>query len=227
MNVTNNTSFSIIACCLDTNLGYGEDVLIKPGETAEAYGPYLGEMGLGSCFVHVEGSIACQQTPDDNHGFQVTRGYPICLLAGNKGVTVRHHEDELNLRVAQWRAAYPFRKVPGGCQQPAVDEPHDETYCIDIRVGYNGNDRESLIELLRRRGAIFPGMTAERGMWQGTKILRVYTTNGENLRHHIIAEHRLGNDFDFEIHFSRTDAERSLHYLPDYDTTCGFDKFSL
>jgi hypothetical protein len=103
MKITNRCSFLVTAFCFDTTYGYGNDVDINPGETADVQGPYLGEMGNGKCFVHIEGDIICQETPDDTVGFQVEQGYPLSLEANGKGVTVRHHVDVPEEYVLNWR----------------------------------------------------------------------------------------------------------------------------
>ena len=105
MRVTNSTSFKIIAFCFDSGIGYGEDVTIKPGESAEVQGPYLGKMGGGGCHVIVEGSIICHEEPDDENSFQLLFGQPLHLAIGKKGVTVRHYLDEVEEQVKEWRTA--------------------------------------------------------------------------------------------------------------------------
>ncbi len=74
MKINNNTSFKIIAFCWHISHGYGDDVEIEPGESAEVNGPYIGEMGGGSCHVAIEGEISCHEKPDDEDGFQVLKG---------------------------------------------------------------------------------------------------------------------------------------------------------
>ena len=110
MKVTNNTSYPVIAFGTETRLGYGEDVIIQPGECADVSGPYVGEMGGGDCYIHLAGEIICHEGCDDGSDFQVIKGTPLCLLAGGRGVTVRHHLDELEQYVSEWRLAHPQRK---------------------------------------------------------------------------------------------------------------------
>lgn len=95
MQVTNRASFPIIASGGDTRLGYGEDITIFPNETATVPGPYIGEMGGGSCYVVMEGAnVVCQEAPDDENGFQVTRGNPLILQAKeSQFIAIRHYED--------------------------------------------------------------------------------------------------------------------------------------
>lgn len=110
MKVTNNTSYPVIAFGTETRLGYGEDVTVQPGESADVSGPYVGEMGGGDCYIHLAGEITCHEGPDDDSGFQVIRGTPLCLSAGGRGVTVRHHLDEPEQYVVEWRLTHPQRK---------------------------------------------------------------------------------------------------------------------
>ncbi|QQR78432.1 MAG: hypothetical protein IPJ68_05135 [Candidatus Moraniibacteriota bacterium] len=110
MKVINKTSYPIIAFGYHVEQGYAEDVTIQPGESADVSGPYVGEMGGGDCYIHLEGAITCHEGPDDDHGFQVVRGTQLCLSADGRGVTVRHHLDEPEPCVVQWRHAQPLRK---------------------------------------------------------------------------------------------------------------------
>lgn len=103
MKVTNNTSFALIAFGWLQPKGYGDDVEIPPGETAEVNGPYLGEMGGGSCHVALAGEVVCKETPDDANGLQVAKGNPIHLGGGNRGITIRHHVDTPDECVTAWR----------------------------------------------------------------------------------------------------------------------------
>ena len=110
MKVTNHAACPTIAFGIVAKVGYGEDVTIQPGESADVSGPYLGEMGGGDCYIHLEGTITCHEGPDDDHGFQVIQGTPLCLGNGGRDVTVRHHLDEPEPCVVQWRHAQPLRK---------------------------------------------------------------------------------------------------------------------
>lgn len=94
MKIFNKTSQDLIAFGWHTEHGYGNDVKIVPGQSADISGPYLGGMGGGSCYITIEGEIACQEEPDDDNGFQVIAGGQLNLQAGNKGVTVRHHSED-------------------------------------------------------------------------------------------------------------------------------------
>lgn len=103
MKVTNQASFPIIAFCFDENVGYGADTLIQPGQSEDVLGPYLGEMGGGSCRVHVPGEIICSEEPDSGNSFQVNQNNQLHLATGDKGVTVRHHLDDPEEQVLLWR----------------------------------------------------------------------------------------------------------------------------
>jgi hypothetical protein len=105
MQVTNDASFPVIAFCFHSDVGYGNDVTIEPGESAEVQGPYIGQMDGGDCHVIVEGSITCHEKPDDENGFQVLPDQQLHLANGVKGVTVRHYSDEVERQVQEWRMA--------------------------------------------------------------------------------------------------------------------------
>lgn len=94
MPVTNNISEAVIAFFYHTSYGYGEDTRIEPGETKEVTGPYIGEMGNGACHLMLEENITCHEGPDDDKGYQVGKGLPLCLFSDPKGVTIRHHSEE-------------------------------------------------------------------------------------------------------------------------------------
>lgn len=99
MQVTNKTSYPLVAFGWHLQRGYGEDVTINPGETKEVLGPYLGEMD-GPCHVLVPGEISCQEGPDDGNGFQVTLGSQLNLKSDSVGVTVRHHSESRIIKQA-------------------------------------------------------------------------------------------------------------------------------
>ncbi len=108
MRVINNTDHPIIAFGVHTKLGYGEDVIIEPGQAAEVQGPFLGEMDNGECYVHIEGELICHSHPDDDEGFQVLKGVPLSLQSDNVlAITVRHHEDAPEPYVTHWRMTRP------------------------------------------------------------------------------------------------------------------------
>lgn len=101
------------------------------------------------------------------------------------------------------------------------------SYCLDIRVGRSEQERNTLIEFLMQAGKFFEVGKAQRGMWQGAKILRVETPKATELAQHIMKSLRLGDDYDYEIHETFTDANRSDTWLPDLDTTHGHERFDL
>lgn len=93
MIVKNKTSFNIIAVCWHRKHGPGKAVEISPGESSEVKGPYLGEMGGGSCHILIEGEIICHEGPDDENGFHVSKGEKLDVGAEEKGLTVFHHSE--------------------------------------------------------------------------------------------------------------------------------------
>lgn len=104
MKVTNHASFPVVAFGVHVQRGYGDDVTIQPGQSADVSGPYVGEMDGCSYYVHIDGELACHEKPDDDSGFEIARGKPICLQSGSKGITIRHHEDPAESYVTHWRA---------------------------------------------------------------------------------------------------------------------------
>lgn len=104
MKVTNNASFPVIAFGIHMEIGYGDDVIIQPGESAEVSGPRIGEMGKCSCYIHLDGELVCHEASDDDNSFQIARGMPIFLQLENKGITIRHHEDPAEEHVLEWRS---------------------------------------------------------------------------------------------------------------------------
>lgn len=90
MQVTNNTTFSIVAYCWHKVYGHGEAEVIKPGETQEVSGPLIADTDEGKGYIHVPGEITCHETPDDKNGFQVTPEIPLNLEADKKGITVQY-----------------------------------------------------------------------------------------------------------------------------------------
>lgn len=106
MKVHNRCSYPLIAFGWHATKGYALDVTIPIGATADVNGPYLGEMGGGSCYVALLGEITCHDDPDNEKGFHVGLGEPLSLdEGGDRGVTVRHHTDPVEDQVAKWRAA--------------------------------------------------------------------------------------------------------------------------
>ena len=114
MKITNNASFPIIAFGWQKITGYADDVLIAQGETRDVNGPYIGEMGGGSCYIHLTGELVCQETPDDDKGMCIGIGAPISIgfeSTDDRGLTVRHHSEPAEDFVVRWRES---RKKVGG-----------------------------------------------------------------------------------------------------------------
>lgn len=100
----------------------------------------------------------------------------------------------------------------------------NSTFCVDIRVGYDEEEREELIEFLKEKGNPFDIVLAQRGMWEGVKILRVETPKANDLIKHIMSNIFAGDDYEYEVHETRKDAFRSDTYLPDYDSKFGHEE---
>ena len=124
MKVTNNTSFTLIAFGWFQSKGYGDDVSISPGQTADVNGPYLGEMGGGHCHIALPGGITCHEGPDSEDRFHVSQGEPLNLADGDRGVTVRHQADQPEPYVTQWRSR---------CKAPSKDEEMAEAFRVAIQ----------------------------------------------------------------------------------------------
>ena len=105
MKVVNNTCFSVVAFGWHQQKGYADDVTIPAGEIAEVNGPYVGEMGGGSCYISLGGEVICQEKPDDEHGYQIDTDFPIIIQSGDLGITIRHHLDQPEEQVVRWRIA--------------------------------------------------------------------------------------------------------------------------
>lgn len=104
MQVINNCSFPVLVSSWSASvvpLGknpYTADVEIKPGESAEILGPYIGEMGGGSCYVDLGGAdISCHELADDGISFQVLSGLQLNLSNDKDGICVRHYSDDRKL----------------------------------------------------------------------------------------------------------------------------------
>lgn len=105
MKIINNASFAVIAFGWHNKKGYGDDVTIEPGSSAEVNGPYIGEMDNVSCFVCIPGKIICQETPDSGDGYEVRieLGFPVTVASRDKGITIRHHSEPPEDYVVNWR----------------------------------------------------------------------------------------------------------------------------
>ena len=88
MEVTNKTTFKLGAYCWDTRYGYGTPEVILPGETVELKGPLVIETINGKGYLAFPCKINCQETPDNENGYQVTPETPLILQSEEKGVTV-------------------------------------------------------------------------------------------------------------------------------------------
>ena len=98
MNVVNKTTFPVIAMCWHETYGYGYEETIESGKSMDVSGPYIGEMGGGSCCLAMTGKITCHEKSDDEFGFHVSEGNQLNLGNGESGVTIRHHLDDLILK---------------------------------------------------------------------------------------------------------------------------------
>lgn len=105
------------------------------------------------------------------------------------------------------------------------------SFCLDVGLGYDERYREELIAFLKGLSKNLKeklGITkAERGMWEGVKILRIQTTKAEQLQIYILENTDTGDDNDYRILDNRVDADRCMVYLPDYDTDYGYAEFDL
>lgn len=103
----------------------------------------------------------------------------------------------------------------------------EQSYCLDINVGRSEATREELIAFLEGAAPLSVTGKAWRGMWNGMKLLRVETTDAEELKQIITDEFHTGDDCEYAIHYSATDAQRSMEWLPDFDTEFGHEEFRL
>lgn len=99
MKVTNKASFPVKAFGFHDKYGFGDDVYINPGESAEVKGPSLGETEGNLRHVHVPGEIICHEGDDKDNGF-FNIGYDapiyldIYLDMDNVGIAVWYHFDD-------------------------------------------------------------------------------------------------------------------------------------
>ena len=103
MKVTNRCSFEVAAVVKHAQLGQGEIVKIKPGESGEVYGPRVHtfpdddqrskQPGVG-CIL-LEGEVTVHEGPDDDANWQLAQGEPLNL--GEEGaflkLIVSHSDD--------------------------------------------------------------------------------------------------------------------------------------
>ena len=98
MNIVNKTTFPVIATCWHKKYGYGDEETIEPDKSMDVSGPYIGEMGGGSCCLAMPGKITCHEKSDDEFGFHVSEGNQLNLGSGESGVAIRHHLNDLILK---------------------------------------------------------------------------------------------------------------------------------
>jgi hypothetical protein len=104
------------------------------------------------------------------------------------------------------------------------------THCLDVAVGYHESVREELIAFLKEQkhaGKLPSVKAAERGMWNETKILRIFTPQSHEVMRFILERFRCGDDCSFQTHETELDALRRMAYIADYETKKGFEKFEL
>jgi hypothetical protein len=214
MKVVNRTAYAIVVFVHDLDSdSYGEDVTVEPGEMKEIQGPDLDVAGEGECPVNdIKDELICHSHLDDGMSFRVVKGKPKYVVLTGCIVTIRHFEDEPEPEVKQWRAR-------GDAVTPS--------YCLDVVVGYQEGDRQELIAFLALTGQPFEIGQLQRGMWQGTKILRIETSNARGLQSHIYGGLLSGDDYQYVIHDTYVDARRSMTWLPDFDTKYGYEPFDF
>jgi len=93
LQITNDTTFSVTAFCQHKDYGNGDKKVIKPGETMELQGPWVGEMGDESGYIQFTGRITCHEKPDNNTGYQVTKEEKLILQLKKRRVTVEYAID--------------------------------------------------------------------------------------------------------------------------------------
>jgi len=94
MKVINKTSFPIIAFCWCKKIGCGEEVIIESGESKYVFGPSIGSVDKGDCFIVVPGKITCHEDPDNEFGYHVSKGKKLILANDDMGVTIQHYLDK-------------------------------------------------------------------------------------------------------------------------------------
>ena len=103
-----------------------------------------------------------------------------------------------------------------------------ETFCVDVWIENNENEREQLITALRKDKEWLGVTKVQRGVWDDVKILRVYTPNGIKLQNYL---NRLdpfaSRKYKINIYDSKSVASCSETFLPDLDTEFGYEKFDL
>lgn len=102
-----------------------------------------------------------------------------------------------------------------------------QSYCLDIYLGYTEVYREELIKFLSSTGVPFGVTKGQCGRKGTTKSLRVLTPQAEALMQHIVGGVRSGDEHRYVIHVSRADAERDVQFMPDYNSPFGCDEFDI
>ena len=102
-----------------------------------------------------------------------------------------------------------------------------DSYGLDIIAGFDGIGREKLVAFLQETGRPFDISKAQRGIWYGRAILRVWTPKAEELQRHIIAGMENGNCNEYEIYASYDDMQRTKNWWPDTGATWGCEEFDL
>ena len=64
MRIKNETSFPLIAFGWHEERGFGPEVTIAPGEAKNIFGPYLGDMDDGHCWLAIPGAVTCHEAAD-------------------------------------------------------------------------------------------------------------------------------------------------------------------
>ncbi len=101
----------------------------------------------------------------------------------------------------------------------------ENTFCIDVSVGYNESYVNELIEFLKVHGHKFSVTKAQRGRMDEVKKLRVLTPMGVDLQTFMAENLRTGDDNEYEIHYNPVDAQRSMNFMPDYNNPLGDGEF--
>lgn len=115
MKIENRTSHELIAFGWSIEHGFGKMTSIPSGESADIAGPYIGEMGGGSCHIDIPGEIICHEKPEEEKKFQVVLGNELALkITHDLGITVLHKDDRERI-FAQLAAT-------NRCTVPAIGE---------------------------------------------------------------------------------------------------------
>lgn len=109
MQVTNNTSFRVLAFTGQDKVGYSDDVVIDPGQTAEVPPPYDAVVGRPSNHQLFGHHIVCHEDEDNDHGYHVSLGQQLCLGGDDDAtIVVRHHSEDRQVKRVLTRAGEPL-----------------------------------------------------------------------------------------------------------------------